>query len=118
MQTRVERVQHPTRTTDTKVQLQVAVTVPGQGGDPVAKAQLQAVQRMGHLPRTRRQSLVGVAMDIALDPARHNLGVTMVPVSKINQRRDQQRVVLHQTEHGQLLKMEDSRDGWYCETSA
>jgi hypothetical protein len=42
----------------------------------------------------------------------------MVPVSKINQRRDQQRVVLHQTEHGQLLKMEDSRAGWYCETIA
>ncbi len=37
MQAWVERMQHPPRTADTKVQLEVAVAVPGQRGNPVAE---------------------------------------------------------------------------------
>ena len=49
VQTRVDGVQHPARAAHAKVQLQVAVAVPGERGHAVAKAQAQLVQSMGDL---------------------------------------------------------------------
>jgi hypothetical protein len=42
-------------------------------------------------------------VDVTLHPARHDLGIAVVPFGEIDQRRDQQRVVSHQTKHGRLL---------------
>ena len=49
VQARVDGVQHTARTTDTKVQLEVAVAVPRDGGHTVAETQFHAIQRMSHL---------------------------------------------------------------------
>ena len=38
-------------------------------------------------------------MDVALDPARNDFGVAMVALGELDQRRDQQRLALHQAQH-------------------
>jgi uncharacterized protein YdiU (UPF0061 family) len=45
----------------------------------------------------RRHVLVGVAVDIALHPARDDFALAMVAFGKLDQRRNQQRLALHQT---------------------
>ena len=81
----VDGVQHPARATDAVIQLEVAVTIPRQRGNAVAEAEIQAVQRFGHLPRARGGIPVGVAMQIALHPARHDFCVAMVALRKLDQ---------------------------------
>jgi len=100
-QARIECVQHPTGAADAEIQLQMPVTVPGQRRDPVAKTQLQAVQRVGYLARSRSNVVIGVSVDIAFYPARDNFAVAMVPTRKLDQRGNQKRLVLHQADHGQ-----------------
>jgi hypothetical protein len=39
-------------------------------------------------------------MNVAFNPARHDFTFAMVAFGKLDQRRDQQLVVLHQPEHG------------------
>ena len=51
MQARIDGVQHASGTADAEVQLQVAIAVPGQGGDAVGEQQVHPVQGVGHLPR-------------------------------------------------------------------
>jgi hypothetical protein len=85
MQTWVEGVQDAPRATDTEVQLQVPVAVPGQCRHAVAERQIHAVQGIGHLARACRQVFVGVAMDIAFDPAGDDFSLAVVPIRKIDQ---------------------------------
>jgi len=56
----------------------VAVAVPGNGAHAVAGLHAEHPQRLGHAPRTGREIAIGVAMDVALDAARHHLLVTVV----------------------------------------
>jgi hypothetical protein len=49
----------------------------------------------GALPDLR---VIG-AVDIALHPARNNLRITVVALGKIDQRCNQERLVLHESEH-------------------
>ncbi len=99
VQARVDRVQHAARAADAEVHLHVAVAVPGQRGHAVAGLQAQAVQRVRQLARTPCQVAVRIAMDIALHPARDDLRIAMVAVGEVDQRRDQQWLALHQTQH-------------------
>jgi hypothetical protein len=100
MQARIERVQNPARTADAEIQLKVAVAIPGQGGHAVAEAQLQRIQRVGDLARATSNVLVGVAVQIALDAAGNHLALAVVAFGKLDERRNEQRMVLHQTQHG------------------
>ena len=86
VQARIEGVQNPASATDAKVKLQVAVAVPGQGGHPAAEFKPQAVKRMGYLARARRQGFVIGAVDIPLDPPRHDFSLAMVALGKIDHR--------------------------------
>ncbi|MNT51041.1 hypothetical protein D3C72_1879890 [compost metagenome] len=99
VQARVDGVQHAAAAAHAVVQLQVAVAVPGQGGDAVAEQQLLAIQRIGHLPGARCDVAPGATVDIALDTARDDLAVAVVALDELDQRRDQKRLVLHQTQH-------------------
>ena len=100
MQARIDGVEHAAGTADAEVQLQVAVAVPRQRGHPVGKQQVHAIQRMRHLARPHGDVPPTVAMNVALDAPRHDLAVAMVALGEIDQGRDQQRLALHQTQHG------------------
>jgi hypothetical protein len=41
-------------------------------------------------------------VDVPLDPARDDLAVAAVAFGMVDQRRDQQRLALHQAEHGEV----------------
>jgi hypothetical protein len=99
VQARVDGVQHAAAAAHAVVQLQVAIAVPGQRGDAVAEQQLLAVQRIGHLPGTRCDTAPRGAVNIAFDTARDDLAVAVVALDELDQRRDQKRLVLHQTQH-------------------
>ena len=106
MQAGVEGVQHPARTADTVVHLQVAVTVPGNAGHPVGKGQPLCIQCIGKLPGSAGDRAPLRAVDVALNPAGNNFTLAMVPLGVLNQRRNQQRMVLHQTQH--------DKSPWLC----
>ena len=99
MQTRIERVQHAARAADTKVELQMAVTIPGQGRHPVTELQFHGVERVGNLTRAHCHFLVGVTVDVAFNPARNDFTFAVMAFGKFDKRRDQQLLVLHQPEH-------------------
>jgi hypothetical protein len=92
---RVDRVDHAATAGDAEVQLEVAIAVPRERGHPVAEAQLQRIERSGHLPGPARRVGVAVAVDVALDAARHDRRVPVVPFGELEQPRDQQRLLLH-----------------------
>jgi len=58
---------------------------------------------MRNLARAAGHAGPGGAMKIALHPARHDLGVAMVAFGVVDQPGNQQRLVLHQAQHGTLL---------------
>jgi len=51
----------------------VAVSVPGERGDAIARADSERSERVGQLPRATMQLAVGRAVKIALDAARDDL---------------------------------------------
>ena len=99
VQTRVDGVQHTARTTHAEIHFHVAIAVPGQGSHTVAERQPLLVQRVGQLARARRQITVGVAVNIAFHTPRNNFPIAVVALGKFNQRRNQQWLTLHQTQH-------------------
>ena len=103
MQTRVDGVQHPAGAADAEIQLQVAIAVPGQRGDPVAELQLHRIQRVGDLAGAPCHVPIGIAVDIALHPPGHDFCIAMMPFGKLDQGRNQQRLALHQAQHETLL---------------
>jgi hypothetical protein len=99
MQARVDGVQHALRAADAVVQLQVAIAVPGQCRDPVAGGERIAVEGAGDLARAPGDLRPGAAVDVALDAPRDDLAIAVVAFGELDQRRDRQRLVLHQTQH-------------------
>ena len=85
VQARVHGVQHAARATHTKVQLQMAVTVPGQGGDACALRHLLGIECVGHLTRAAGHIGPGVTVDVALHAARNNFTVAVVFFCKLDQ---------------------------------
>ena len=100
VQAGIQCVQDAPGAADTEVQLQMAITIPGQRGNTIAEGQIQLVQSICHLARALGYLLVGVTVNVAFNTARNYLGLAMVPVGEFNQRRNQQLLVLHQPEHG------------------
>ena len=97
---RVQGVQHGAEAGDAEIELEMAVGVPGNGADPVAELDAQALQRLGQLLGAPGGVLVAVAMDRALDRARDDLDIGVVARREIDHLGDQQRAVLHQAKHG------------------
>ncbi|MGE8337656.1 MAG: hypothetical protein ACN6Q2_20430, partial [Pseudomonas laurylsulfatiphila] len=60
----------------------------------------QAGQRAGHLARATVAVSEGVAMDIALHPAGHDLRIAVMAVGVLYERGNQQLLVHHQAMHG------------------
>ncbi|MCY1355492.1 hypothetical protein D9M69_419130 [compost metagenome] len=100
MQARVDGVHDGTHPADAVVQLQVTIAVPGQRTDPVGGLDTQAGQRAGHLARATVAVPEGVAMDIALHPAGHDLRIAVMALGVLYERGNQQLLVHHQAMHG------------------
>ncbi len=71
----VQGVQDPATARDGQVRLEVPGAVPGQGGDPLAAADAQPVERPHQLLAPRPDVGVGRAVDPAVGGPRHHLGV-------------------------------------------
>jgi hypothetical protein len=104
MQPRIDRVDHRAHAADAVVQLHVPVTVPGERGDAVADADARARQRVGKSAGSVLAVGIRVAMDVALYPARDDLGVPMVSGRMLQNARHEQRHVHHQSLHGALRR--------------
>jgi hypothetical protein len=82
--------------------LEVPVVVPCECRNSVTLPDTPALQGISELPRTPRRMLIGIPMNRTLDGPRHNLGVAVKPISVLQKRRQQQRLVLHQASHDSL----------------
>jgi hypothetical protein len=89
-QARVQRVQHAAAARDTEVQLEVPIAVPGQRGDAFPRLDADTADRVRHLTGTSMQRAVGSAVNVALDPARHDLDVGVMAVGMLDQCADEQ----------------------------
>jgi len=99
-QPRVDGVTHRAHPRDAVIELEVAIAVPGQGADAVARRDAEINQRFGHLLGPQPGVAISVAMDVALDPSRHDFRVAVVQRGVLDQLLDQERAVLHEAEHG------------------
>jgi hypothetical protein len=97
---RVHRVQHRARARHAEVQRQVAPGVPCQRAHAVAGLDVERHQRVGHLLGAALNVGVVGAVHRAFHRAPHDLGVRVKGGRMVDERRDQQRAVLHQSEHG------------------
>ena len=78
----------------------MAIAVPGQRADAVARLDAELQQGFRHLFGAPPGVAIGVAVDIALDPTGHDFRVAMVEGGVLDELLDQERSVLHQAEHG------------------
>ena len=86
VQTRVERVQNPTGTAHTKIQLQMAVAIPGQCSHAVTECDFHLIQRIGHLAGPRAHILIGIAVQITFDAPGNHLSLAVVAFREYEQR--------------------------------
>ena len=82
----------------------MAIAVPGQRGDAVARTAASSPSSALATWRARARDVApGVAVDVAFDPPRDDLGVAVVALGELDQRRDQQRLVCIRPSIGRLL---------------
>ena len=94
-ETRIDRVQHGAHAGHAIVEFHVPIAVPGQRGDAVAPLYAQCRQRPGDALRAGVNIAVRAAVDRSLDRARNNFNAGMKRVGVLDQRRNEQRAVLH-----------------------
>ncbi|MNV39337.1 hypothetical protein D3C71_1309130 [compost metagenome] len=80
MQARVDGMDNGTHAGNAVVQLQVPIAIPCQCADPFGRPGAQVCQCAGHLTRAVMAVAEGVAMDITLDPPRHDLRIAMMAI--------------------------------------
>ncbi|KAF1857266.1 hypothetical protein Lal_00014497 [Lupinus albus] len=94
-QARVDGMADHARAADAVIAFQMAVAVPGQRADSVARPHPQRRQRVRQLLGADPGVGVGVAVDRPLGGARHDLGVGMVERCVTQDRRHQQGAIHH-----------------------
>jgi len=104
---RIDRVQNRPHSGHAVVQLHMPITVPGQRRDPLTGADAKRRQRVRQLAGTAPEVGIGTTMDRPLARARDDLRLRMQAGSVLDQRRDQQRLLLHQS----LEHQSSSSDG-------
>ena len=102
-QARVDGVQHRAAARDAEVQRQVAPAVPGQRAHAFARLHAQRLQGVGHLAGGAAHAGPVGAVQATVPgfrQARDDLGVRMKARRMLDQRRDHERAVLHQSLQG------------------
>ena len=85
-QTRIDRVGDRAHARDRVVELEVAITIPGERSDPVSGNDAQPRQGAGEPARASMRVAVRIAVDRPFDGARHDLGVAVIAVRVPDQR--------------------------------
>ncbi|MNN33685.1 hypothetical protein D3C81_1474510 [compost metagenome] len=98
-QARIDRVQHGARTGHGIVRFQMPVAIPGQGGDPVAHADTEAMQGVRQPARALVAIAVGIAVHIALDPPRNDFAAPIMTRCKLDNAGNQQGLIHHLAHH-------------------
>ena len=101
---RIERVTDRAHAGHAEVEFDVAMAVPRQGSDPIADTDAEPAERLGETLRALVGLAVAVAMDRTLARARDDLGVGVVVAGVLDQVRDQEREIHHQSAHTKLLR--------------
>ena len=96
----IDRMPDRAQTRDTVFDLEMPVIIPRQRGNPVAWTDAPAPQRIGQFARPARRVVISIPVNRTFGATGNNLGVAMEPVGMLQQRRQQQRLVLHQALHG------------------
>ena len=102
-QARIDGVQDGAHARHAVVELEMPVAVPRHGADAIARVDAERGERVGDPLRARLGVTIGVAVNRSFDRARHDLGVAVIQRRVIDDRRDQQRPVHHQSQHAILL---------------
>jgi hypothetical protein len=99
MQAWIDGVHHSAHAADPVVKLQVAVAVPGDARHPIAGGDACRTERARQLPGTLLAISVGVAVHVALDAPRDDLGLAEVSRGVAQDRRHQQGHIHHLAKH-------------------
>ena len=99
IEARIDRVQHRSAARHAVVELHVAVAVPRERGNALAGLHRERRERVGHLLRTAMDVAVGAPMERPLDRAGDDLGAGVNRDGVLDQRRDEERPILHQSLH-------------------
>ena len=96
-QARVDGVDHRLHARNTVIELVVAIPVPGERADALARLDAEAPERLRQLFRADLRLGITVTVNPALDGARDDFRIGVKPRRVRNQRRDQQGLVHHET---------------------
>src|SRR5436190_9636253 len=100
---RIDRVQHGPHSRHAEIELHVPMVVPRERRDAIPWVDPEHEQGFRRLLRAATDVGVRATMDRALDHPRDDFGAGMKRVRMLDQPRDQQRTVLHQSfQHGGL----------------
>ena len=110
MQAQVERVQDVAGARDAEVGLEVLVVVPAKRGDAGARLEPEPLERDRQLPRAAAEVGERVAVEAPVGKPRDDLLVREVRLRPLQDRRQRQLEVHHQTLHGCLLLPETLPD--------
>ena len=96
---RIDGVQHARAAAYAVVQLEVAVPIPSQRRHPLASGDTERIERISHLATSTHGRLIVVAVQVALDAPRDHLGGRMISGCELDKPPNQQRMILHCTQH-------------------
>ena len=91
MQAGIDGVQHRSGAGHGVIELEVAVAVPGDRADPLARRDAETGERLRHAPGARGQVPERRAVNTTLDAPGDNLLFTVMPLGMHEQGRNQQR---------------------------
>src|SRR5437899_12460311 len=101
---RIDRVQYGPHSRHAEIELHVPMVVPRERCDAIPWVDAEHEQGFRRLFRTATDVGVRATMDRTLDHPRDNFGAGVKQVRMLDQARDQQRTVLHQSfQHGGLV---------------
>ncbi len=98
----VERVEYDTGTRHREVQLHMTVAVPRQRTDALTLVNPEPGECIGQLSGALREIAITISVNIAFDPSRHDFLPAVMPFGVGEERRDQQRLLHHQSMHEYL----------------
>ena len=96
---RIDRVQHRAHSRHAEVELHVPVAVPRERRDAIAGRDPKRGERVRDLLGPAMDVAIRAAVDRPFDRARHDLGIRMAALRVLDQRRNEQRALLHQSLH-------------------
>ncbi len=99
---RIDGVADRAHAGDGEIDLEMAEAVPGERADAIRLFDAEPDQRVGEPPGARMRVAIGVTVDRPFDRAGDDFGAAVEAVGEGDERRNEERLVLHQPVHGDL----------------